>query len=680
MSVPLAVSEVEMLVIGGGPVGLMCALEAKRMGVNDLRLVDKATKQMEICKASTVWPRTLELLKYAHPAVYADMKDYANKVAILSIYRGKAKENKTELMAKIDLEGRFNSEVETAFCLEQFMTERFLSTDLEKRFGISIERGVAVKHFQDMGSYVRVELHDAINDVVEIVHTKYLVGCDGAHSFTRKNLNLHYPGEAFNKVFVIAHCKIDGLQFDNKQIWTVLNEDGIAFAAPMPNDTWELIFDLSPEQAKVFFGSDKPRDPTITELNRLIMDRVPGTPANAMHSPLWLGHFRIHSRQVERYSVGRVFMCGDACHIHSPAGGQGMNFGMQDACNIGWKLGLVLRGTTSSQLLNSYHLERWPVGRLLVLGTETQSKIIFDPNPIVRQMQFLLLPIVGNHASALASKAAPVIGETIYSYRNSPLSVEHWCFESLSYAFSNLFLRFDPERVLQRRRTGITRFITNRLCAGDRIPDAALSSSFGKKIDNIPRSKQRIAEQRTSKFRLLFGGENPDVADSENVGNDVSICTIHSLCSEAKLTALLFEAAPGYGDSSFGHGGQETDLKQVAWKLETLTDGLIKAHVIGCGERNTQRAFNVVGQCMYLVRPDGYVAFRSQPVDINMIIRYLQSTMGVKIPMLQEDNMALEDGLSSSHESDLTTVIRMLGLVSVLLTSNIVMTWYTSNA
>mmetsp|Transcript_43233 Transcript_43233/g.48964 ORF Transcript_43233/g.48964 Transcript_43233/m.48964 type:complete len:328 (+) Transcript_43233:47-1030(+) len=326
MSVPLAVSEVEMLVIGGGPVGLMCALEAKRMGVNDLRLVDKATKQMEICKASTVWPRTLELLKYAHPAVYADMKDYANKVAILSIYRGKAKENKTELMAKIDLEGRFNSEVETAFCLEQFMTERFLSTDLEKRFGISIERGVAVKHFQDMGSYVRVELHDAINDVVEIVHTKYLVGCDGAHSFTRKNLNLHYPGEAFNKVFVIAHCKIDGLQFDNKQIWTVLNEDGIAFAAPMPNDTWELIFDLSPEQAKVFFGSDKPRDPTITELNRLIMDRVPGTPANAMHSPLWLGHFRIHSRQVERYSVGRVFMCGDACHIHSPAGGQGKYF------------------------------------------------------------------------------------------------------------------------------------------------------------------------------------------------------------------------------------------------------------------------------------------------------------------------------------------------------------------
>ena len=384
-----AATELDLLVIGAGPVGLMCALEAKRMGVSSpMRIVDKTLQPMELCKASTVWPRTLELLKYAHPAVFADMEDYANKVSVISVSRGRAEQQKTEQMARIELKGKFHSEIKTAFCLEQFMTERFLRKDLGARFDVPVERGITVKHFQDMGDFVRVELHDEKGGV-EVVHTKYLVGCDGAHSFTRKNLNLHFDGEAFDKVFLITHCKIDGLPFVHGEMWTVLNEHGIAFAVPQPADTWELVFDLSPQQARVFFGAGGPRDPTVDELNKLLAERVPGAPTGGgrgIHSPQWLGHFRVNSRQVDRYSVGRVFMCGDACHIHSPVGGQGMNFGMQDACNLGWKLGMVLRGACSPKLLHSYHLERYPVGRLLVMGTEAQTKMVLSSSQTVRQM------------------------------------------------------------------------------------------------------------------------------------------------------------------------------------------------------------------------------------------------------------------------------------------------------
>mmetsp|Transcript_25554 Transcript_25554/g.31382 ORF Transcript_25554/g.31382 Transcript_25554/m.31382 type:complete len:181 (+) Transcript_25554:11-553(+) len=151
--------------------------------------------------------------------------------------------------------------------------------------------------------------------------------------------------------------------------------------------------------------------------------------------------------------------------------------------------------------------------------------------------------------------------------------------------------------------------------------------------------------------------------------------TVHSLCSAAGLTALLFEASPGYADASFGHGGQEVDLQQVAWKLETLTHGLVKAHVIGPGELDAQHKFSVAGQCMYLIRPDGYIAFRSQPVDVNKTIHYLRSTMGVK-ELFQAD-MALEERVSHRHELELETVTRMLGVAITLLVANIGVTWYT---
>jgi len=348
-----------------------------------------------------------------------------------------------------------------------------------------------------------------------------------------------------------------------------------------------------------------------------------------------------------------------------------MNFGIQDACNLGWKLGMVLGGKSSPHLLKSYHLERWPLGHMLVGGTDMQTKLILSQSQAVRRMQYMLFPIVGNHASTLASKVAPIAGETIYSYRRSPLSVEHWRFESLSHAFSNIFFRFNPSRVLQRRRTGITRFITKRIHAGDRVPHAVLSSSF-ESVD--PVGSNGASQRSTSAMRLLFGGETTAVTDYlEKDVEQGNFRTVQSLCSGAGLTALLFEAAPGYADDSFGHGGQETDLQNAAWKLEALTDGLIKARVLGSEEHAAQRAFGVFGQCLFLVRPDGYIAFRSQPVDVSATIRYLQETMGVKT-LMQVDSASAE---SASRESDLETVTRMLGAVMALTIANIFVTLYT---
>ena len=113
----------------------------------------------------------------------------------------------------------------------------------------------------------------------------------------------------------------------------------------------------------------------------------------------------------------------------------------------------------------------------------------------------------------------------------------------------------------------------------------------------------------------------------------------------------------------------------MAWKLETLTDGLIKAHVLGPGEREAQRAFNVVGQCMFLVRPDGYVAFRSQPVDVNATVQYLQGTMGVKT--LMQVDQGIEE--AASLESSFEAVKTMLGVAIALVTVNIGVTLYTRN-
>src|SRR5262249_1520412 len=157
-----------------------------------------------------------------------------------------------------------------------------------------------------------------------------------------------FVGKGYEDQFVLGDVKVDG-DLPRQQMTSFFDPDGIVAFFPLPADRWRLIASAAP-------GEDKP---TLDELQAMV-DRRAHLKLR-LHDDVWRGRFRIHCRQVRRYRIGRVFLCGDAAHIHSPVGGQGMNTGIQDAHNLAWKLALVWRGRADDDLLDSYHEERHAV-------------------------------------------------------------------------------------------------------------------------------------------------------------------------------------------------------------------------------------------------------------------------------------------------------------------------------
>jgi hypothetical protein len=192
---------------------------------------------------------------------------------------------------------------------------------------------------------------------LETLTTDWLIGCDGAHSVARKQLGLQFTGEAEPNDWVLADVHIDG-EIANDEISAYWHSDGVVIFFPFAPGRFRVIADLG--RAK---GPEKPADPSLADAQQLVDRR--GPQGLRLHDPVWLSGFRINERKVAQYSKGRVLLAGDAAHIHSPAGGQGMNTGMQDAFNLAWKVALVQKGLgQSSPLLASYTTERSAVGEM----------------------------------------------------------------------------------------------------------------------------------------------------------------------------------------------------------------------------------------------------------------------------------------------------------------------------
>ena len=219
--------------------------------------------------------------------------------------------------------------------IPQSETERILEERLAAH-GVTVERSVELTSFTDKGSSVEATLKKA-NGETETLTADWLVGCDGAHSTVRHGLGLRLRGhDAREPTGPSRDGPIAGLE-PKDRLHIFWHRDGILAFFPIVGDRWRVIADLGPAT-----GGERHADPTLEEINALLAHR--GASILAMSDPIWLAAFRINERKVKDYRKGRVFLAGDAAHIHSPAGGQGMNTGMQDAFNLAWKLALVIKG------------------------------------------------------------------------------------------------------------------------------------------------------------------------------------------------------------------------------------------------------------------------------------------------------------------------------------------------
>lgn len=392
-----------VLVVGAGPTGLTAALELARLSV-PVRLVDKYAEPPTTSRALAVQSRTMELLQQR--GVAGEMLKLGNKGWSATLYDGAEKLGKVDFD---DIDSRFNF----ILLLAQSETERILREALHAA-GVQVERETEMIAFaQEEGatSGVRVTLRTANGDVEE-VDAAYLIDAEGAHSSARHSLDLAFAGNSLPNTYAIADLYLDG-DVPDDALSIFIPEAGLVAAFPMGQRRFRV---LATEKQEV--AHDAPA-PGIEAMQAAWSRSVP-IPVT-MRDLQWSSRFRINSRALTQLRHGAIFFAGDAAHIHSPAGGQGMNTGMQDVINLAWKMALVYRGVAVDALLDTYGDERLPIIHQLVSTTERATDMFNSDSHFMHMLLRHLLP-QALRIDAVRRKGAGIVSELGVQYRKSPVN------------------------------------------------------------------------------------------------------------------------------------------------------------------------------------------------------------------------------------------------------------------
>ncbi|TFC56108.1 MULTISPECIES: FAD-dependent oxidoreductase [unclassified Cryobacterium] len=423
--------DADVLIVGAGPTGLALARELHTHGVTAM-IVDRAADAAHESRALAIQARTLEVL--ARNGLADDLVSAGNPTGTLLLH-GRGRRRRGSLSAApahaVSLfdEALFDEALldealldeaigDTRFpfllFLSQAGTERVLVDRLASA-GVGIRRGLTLTGLSQDDDGVTCTL-DSPGVPPRTVRTRYVVGCDGAHSATRHLAGIGFSGRAFPQRFLLADLEADGLEPGRVHVY--LSGAGPLFLFPLGSPAgWRLLVMLPP-------GSRT--GPVTLALAQAAVTRYTRDTI-VLHDPVWLTEFTISSRLADTFARGRVFLAGDAAHIHSPAGAQGMNTGIQDAVNLGWKLALVCRGAADPALLGSYEQERLPVARSVLAGTNRAFTVATSQHPVLRGLR--AGPAVPVAALLLRSRMARRTGFRLISelgihYRRSSLSVD----------------------------------------------------------------------------------------------------------------------------------------------------------------------------------------------------------------------------------------------------------------
>jgi len=531
-----------VLVVGAGPSGLVVANELARHGIRPT-IIDRGSVPATTSRALVVQPRTLEIfddMGVVDQAIAAG--DPASSLTIA--FADKA----VELDFADQLTGPQNyTSYPEPRTLSQHDTERILTEHLSKQ-GVEIERGRALTDLTQDTDAVTVSLR-AEDGSIETVRCRWVIGCDGAHSAVRKATGIPFTGSTYRDEFIMADAELDW-KLPHGGLYGFPSPAGIFAAFSMPGENRYRIFGNFPPGPE---GSGAEySEPTHEEFQAMVDERAP-FPTKVVKE-YWVTRYRVHSRTVPHYRDRRVFLVGDAAHVHSPAGAQGMNTGIQDAYNLAWKLALVVRGIADEALLDSYQAERHPVGVRLLKTTDRLFSVFGGQNPLARLARGRVAPVIAGRLLTRTWVRRPFIG-----------------------LLAQLRIKY---------------------------PDSPLSAEYGSGWRDAPAPGDRARE-----------------ADVIIDGRDAHL---YEVFRGTQHTVLLFT---GLDDDA----RPAVELCRIAEQLEQRYPGMVKARVVsaerfadhpvtlGDPTRSAHRQYGITSASAFVVRPDKYLGYRGNPVDVDRL-------------------------------------------------------------
>lgn len=362
--------ETDVLIVGAGPTGLALAAALQKAGI-DHHVVDALPDGMNTSRAAVVHPHTVEMLE---PLGIVEELHAAGTPLQRFIVR-----DRDEALLTIGFE-HLPSKFRHILMIPQPRTERILES-LLKEMGGEVERNtkaVAVSQEIDRAS---VELDGP--DGGKLVRARFVVGADGMHSMVRRSTDIRFEGEAYGESFILADVRMDW-PIGRKEVSLCFSPAGLVVVAPLPDGSFRIVATLD----------EAPETPTLDDVQRLLDDRGPRQSPARVREIVWSSRFRVHHRLASSYRDGRILLMGDAAHVHSPAGGQGMNAGLVDAMVLGKALTAVLRDGAPLSVLDDYAETRRPAA-MEVLGLASRLTRVATVRPVLlRKLRNLMLRLL----------------------------------------------------------------------------------------------------------------------------------------------------------------------------------------------------------------------------------------------------------------------------------------------
>jgi 2-polyprenyl-6-methoxyphenol hydroxylase-like FAD-dependent oxidoreductase len=396
----------DVLIVGGGPTGLVLALWLKRLGV-EVRVIDETAEPGTTSRALAVHARTLEFYRQVNLA--AEVVELGLKFAAVNLW---ARGQHAARISFADI-GQGLSPFPYILIFPQDQHERLLIKHL-LRLGVEVERRTRLVGFREADDRVVAQLEREDGVRTECV-VRFIAGCDGAHSRVREVLGADFPGGTYNRLFYVADVELHG-PTSNHELHVALDDADILAVFPMKGDNVGRLIgtvkrDAEPHSKDVSWG----------DVSQSVVERLKMT-VDEVH---WFSTYRVHHRVANHFGRGRAFLLGDAAHIHSPVGGQGMNTGIGDAINLAWKLAAVLQNRANPSLLGSYEPERRAFALRLVATTDRAFTLVSRDGPLARFVRLDVVPrllpvlLAGTAARRFMFKT---ISQVLLNYRSGQLS------------------------------------------------------------------------------------------------------------------------------------------------------------------------------------------------------------------------------------------------------------------